>query len=71
MNKENRFVSPPGALRVTKKKILITEEDEKKAEKACGTVADELNLTRIDEITLDAIRSKKRGNSNSPAIAHH
>ena len=71
MKKENRFVSPPGALRVTTKKVLVTEEDEKKAETAFDTVADQLNLTLIDDATLTIIRSKKKGSSNSPAVAQH
>lgn len=71
MKKENRFVSPPGALRVTKNEVPVTEDDEKKAEKAFDTVSDQLNLTPLDDTMLNIIRSKKNGSSNSPAVVQH
>lgn len=71
MKKENRFVSPPGALRVTKNEVHVTEDYEKKAEKAFDTVADQLNLTPLDDTMLNIIRSKKNGSSNSPAVVQH
>ena len=44
MKKENRFLSPPAALRVTKNEVPVTDDDEKTAEKAFDTVAEQLNL---------------------------
>ncbi|WP_048067262.1 hypothetical protein [Methanospirillum hungatei] len=71
MKKENRFLSPPAALRVTKNEVPVTDDDEKTAEKAFDTVAEQLNLAPLDDTTLNSIRSKKKGSSNSPAVAQH
>lgn len=71
MKKDNRFVSPPGALQFTGKKILVTDEDMKRADQTFDTVSKELNLTPIDDVTLEMIRARKKQQSESPATAQH
>lgn len=71
MKKDNRFVSPPGALQFTGKTAVVTEEDMKRAEKTFDTVAKQLNLTPVDDATLEIIRAKKKDQSSSPATAQH
>lgn len=69
--KDNRFVSPPGALKFTKKKILVSEKDMEEAEEVLDTVTRKMNATPIDDHTLELIRARKKQQSNNPASAQH
>ncbi|MBN1168070.1 MAG: hypothetical protein JXA44_13225 [Methanospirillaceae archaeon] len=71
MKKDNRFVSPPGALQFTDKKALVTERDMKRAEKGFDTIAKQLNLTPIDDTTVELIRARKKQELNNSATAQH
>ncbi|MBN1165496.1 MAG: hypothetical protein JXA44_00015 [Methanospirillaceae archaeon] len=69
--KENRFISPPGALKFTKKKILVTDEDMREAEEVFDAVSKELNATPIDDDTAELIRARKKQKLNNSATAQH
>jgi len=69
--KESRFVSPPGALKTSSKKILVTEEDMKEGEERFQRMCKTMNLTPIDDATLELIRARKKQQSGSSAIAQH
>lgn len=69
--KDNRFISPPGALKDTGKKALVTEQDDIDAEQTIDTIAKEMNLTRIDDTTAEIIRAKNKSHSNPSATAQH
>ncbi|PWR70453.1 hypothetical protein ACKUB1_12070 [Methanospirillum stamsii] len=69
--KDNRYVSPPGALKFTKKKITVSEKDMAEAEEVFDTITDNMNATSIDDNTLDIIRMRKKNQSSNPAFSHH
>jgi len=65
--KDNKFVSPPGALRFTKKKVQVTDVDMMEANEVFDAVCEEMNATPVDETTLEMIRAKKKHQTNTPA----
>lgn len=67
--KENRFVSPPGALKKSDKKVRVTEEDMKEGEARFQRLSKKLDVTPIDENTLEVIRARKKKESHSSSIA--
>lgn len=69
--KDNRFVSPPGALKFSNKKILVTQKDMEEAEEVMDTIARKMNATPIDDHTLELIRARKKQQSENPASAQH
>jgi hypothetical protein len=71
MKKDNRFVSPPGALEFTGKRKVVTDEDIEIAHQTFDSISKELNLTHIDDTALELIRARKKQQSGSPATAQH
>lgn len=69
--KDNRFVSPPGALKFTNKKARISQKDMDEAEKAFDVVSKQLNATPVDDETLELIRSRKKHSSGNTASVQH
>lgn len=69
--KESRFVSPPGALKKSDKKVLVTEEDMNEGEARFQRLCNKMNITPIDDATLEIIRARKKQQSGSPATAQH
>ena len=69
--KENRFVSPPGALKKSEKKVLVTEEDMKEGDERFSRLCNKLNISPIDDTTLEIIRARKKNQSGHPASAQH
>ena len=69
--KESRFVSPPGALKTSSKKVLVTEESMKEGEERFQRMCKSMNLTPIDDVTLELIRARKKSQSHNPATAQH
>ena len=69
--RDNRFVSPSGALKFTKKKIPVTDEDMKEADEVFDAVSKELNAKPIDDVALELIRTQKKHRSESPLTAQH
>lgn len=68
---DERFVSPPGALKHSGKKKLVTEEDMKEGKELFFQISKEENITPMDEETLELIRARKKQQTGSPATAHH
>jgi hypothetical protein len=68
---DERFISPPGALKVTKKKYRVTDEDIQNAKESVEYARREMNLTPIDKNTLELIQARKKQHTNSSATAQH
>lgn len=68
---DERFISPPGALKGTGKKYLVTDEDIQDAKELIACARREMNLTPIDDTTRERIRAKKKSRPHSSATAQH
>lgn len=69
--KESRFVSPPGALKKSGKKVLVTDEDAMEDEARFQRLCKKMNITPIDDATAELIRARKKQESNNSATAQH
>jgi hypothetical protein len=68
---DERFVSPPGALKLSGKKLLVTEEDKNEGKELFINICKEENITPMDEETLELIRARKKQQPGTTASAQH
>jgi sensor histidine kinase YesM len=66
---DERFVSPPGALKLSEKKKRVTEIDIKEGKELFLQISKEENITPMDKETLELIRARKKHQTGTPATA--